>query len=65
MRGGKRVTMKFLPDEACRIIDNRFDVITELVFHLRDIEDSDSHGDRYKQGRIGEILARADPISPE
>ena len=56
--------MKKIPDEACRIIDNRFDVIAELVFHLRDIEDSDSHGDRYKQGRVGEILARTDPISP-
>ena len=57
--------MRFLPDEACRIIDNRFDVITELIFHLRDIEDGDSHGDRYIQGRVGEILARADSISPE
>ena len=57
--------MKILPDEACGIIDNRFDFITELVFHLRDIEDSDSHGYRYIQGRVGEILAGADPISPE
>ena len=65
MRDTKRVILKILPDEACGIIDNRFYFITELVFHLRDIEDSDSHGDRYKQGRVGEILARTDPISPE
>lgn len=55
-------TIDRLPEETDRILVDRFNVLTELILLLRNVEYSDRHSDSNEQHVVGDVLSWTYPM---
>lgn len=51
-----------LPEETDRILVDRFNVLTELILLLRNVEYSDGHSEGNEQHAVGDVLSWTYPM---